>query len=76
MKSLKDCKMLNTQQLEIKLNGMIEETYQLLKDLHPQDGLTSPRDIELTKEINKVNASLEHMQNAMRVFNPNYEIRN
>lgn len=67
--------MMNVPKLEIKLDSIIEETYQLLKDMHPEDGLSSPRDIELVKEINKVNASLEHMQNAMRVFNPNYEIK-
>lgn len=67
--------MTDTPQLEIKLNFLIEETYQLLKDMHPEDGLTSPRDLELAKKINKVNTSLEHMQQAMRVFNPDYDIK-
>lgn len=67
--------MTNTSQLERKLHTIIAETYQLLKDMHPEDGLTSPRDLELAKKINKVNTSLEHMQQAMRVFNPDYDIK-
>lgn len=38
--------------IEVKLNRLIEELYQDLKDSHPSDGLKSPRDFELAKRIN------------------------
>jgi len=38
--------------------------------------VSSPRDIKLTKEINKKIAIMDNMQDAMRIINPDYEIRN
>lgn len=63
------------QRIEIKLHHFIKELFQEIKDMHPKDGLRSPRDIELAKEINKKAAIMDHMQNAMRVINKDYEIR-
>ena len=61
---------------EIKLHNLIKELYQQLKDMHPEDGLKSPRDIKLTRKINKHAAIMDHIQDAMRIINPDYEIRN
>ncbi len=62
-------------EIEARLNVFIEELFQHLKDLHPKDGLSSPRDIQLAHEINKKARIMDHMQDAMRVINPHYEIR-
>ena len=61
---------------EIKLHTLIKELYQELKDMRPKDGLNSPRDIELSYKMNKHAAIMDHVQDAMRVINPDYEIRN
>lgn len=61
--------------IEIKLHQFIKDLYQEIKDMHPKDGLSSPRDIELAKEINKKAAIMDNVQKAMRVINPHYEIR-
>ena len=60
---------------EIKLHSLIKELFQELKDMRPEDGLHSPRDIALSHEINKHAAIMDHVQDAMRVINPDYEIR-
>jgi len=60
---------------EIKLHNLIKELYQELKGMYPKDGLKSPRDIELVYKINKHAAIMDHVQDAMRVINPDYEIR-
>lgn len=62
-------------QLERKLYVAIKDLYQEIKDMYPADGFSSPRDITLVTEINKKFAILDHMQNAMRVINPGFEIR-
>ena len=61
--------------IEIKLHQFIKDLHQEIKDMHPKDGLSSPRDIELAKEINKKAAIMGNVQKAMRVINPHYEIR-
>lgn len=61
--------------METKLYHLIKELYQEIKDMHPADGLCSPRDLDLTTEINIKSAMLDHMQDAMRVLNPAFEIR-
>lgn len=63
------------QKLETKLHNFIKDLFEEIKAMHPTDGLRSPRDIELVREINKKTAIMDHMQNAMRVINKNYEIR-
>ena len=63
------------QRLETKLHNFIESLFEEIKSMHPADGLHSPRDIELVREINKKVAIMDHMQNAMRVINKDYEIR-
>lgn len=64
------------QRLETKLHNFIGSLFEEIKAMHPSDGLHSPRDIELVREINKKVAIMDHMQNAMRVINKDYEIRN
>lgn len=64
------------ERIETKLHNFIGSLFEEIKAMHPTDGLSSPRDIELTKEINKKVAIMDHMQNAMRVINKDYEIRN
>lgn len=62
-------------ELEPQLNLMITQLYEHIINLHPSDGLSSPRDYELVTDINKKTAIMDHLQDAMRVINPNYEIR-
>ena len=65
----------NIEEIEIELYRFIKDLFQEIKAMHPQDGLNSPRDIELAKEINKKAAIMDYMQDAMRVINPCFEIR-
>jgi hypothetical protein len=60
--------------LEQKLHKLIKETFQEIKDMQPEDGFSSPRDIDLVTEVNKKSAILNHIQDAMRVINPDYDI--
>lgn len=62
--------------LETKLHNFIGSLFEEIKAMHPADGLSSPRDLKLVEEINKKVAIMDHMQNAMRVINKDYEIRN
>ena len=65
----------NIEEIEIELYRFIKDLFQEIKDMHPVGGLNSPRDIELVKEINKKAAIMDYMQDAMRVINPDFEIR-
>ena len=65
----------NIEEIEIVLYQFIKDLFQEIKAMHPQDGLNSPRDIELAKEINKKAAIMDYMQDAMRVINQGFEIR-
>ena len=65
----------NIEEIEIELYRFIKDLFQEIKDMHPVGGLSSPRDIELAKEINKKAAIMDYMQDAMRVINPGFEIR-
>ena len=62
--------------IEIRLHQFIKDLYREIKNMHPENGLSSPRDIELAKNINKKTAIMNHLQKGMRIINPNYEIRN
>lgn len=62
------------EEIEIELYHFIKDLFQEIKDMHPVGGLNSPRDIKLAKEINKKAAIMDHMQDAMRVINPGFEI--
>ena len=62
-------------ELETRLYHFIKELYTDIKAIHPEDGLSSPRDIEIAKEINRKCTIMDHMQDAMRVINPSFEIR-
>ena len=61
--------------LEIDLNCMIEYLYEDIKLMRPKDGFSSPRDIELVKEVNKKSAVLERLQEAMQVMIPTFDIK-
>lgn len=63
------------EEIEIELHNYIKDLFQEIKDMHPVGGLSSPRDIELSKEINKKAAIMDRVQDAMRVINPDFEIR-
>ena len=65
----------NIEEIEIELYHFIKDLFQEIKDMYPQDGLNSPRDLELVNEINKKAAIMDYMQDAMRVINPCFEIR-
>ena len=61
--------------MEVKLLGMIKDLYQEAKDIEPEDGFSSPRDIDLVRKQNKIIALMDRLQDAMRLFNPEFEIR-
>ena len=61
--------------LERKLYIQIKELYQEIQDMVPVGGFSSPRDLALVTEQNKKAAIMDHLQDAMRVINPNFEIR-
>lgn len=63
------------EEIEIELYNYIKDLFQEIKDMHPVGGLSSPRDIELAKEISKKAAIMDRVQDAMRVINPHFEIR-
>ena len=65
----------NIEEIEIELYHFIKDLFQEIKDMYPQDWLNSPRDLELVNEINKKAAIMDHMQDAMRVINQGFEIR-
>ena len=62
-------------EIEAKLYHLIKDLFQEIKDMHPEDGLNSPRDLKLVTEINEKAAIMDYMQEAMRVINPEFEIR-
>ena len=66
----------NIEEIEIELYRFIKDLFQEIKDMHPKDGLNSPRDLKLVEEINKKAAIMDYLQDAMRVINPDFEIRN
>lgn len=61
--------------IEIELHNLIKELYQEIKDMKPADGFSSPRDLDLVNEVNIKNTVLDKLQDAMRVLNPLYEIK-
>jgi len=63
------------QVIESRLNSIINALCAEIVLIHPSNGLSSPRDIKLVAEINKKTAILNHLQDAMRVINPGFEIR-
>ena len=63
------------EEIEAELYQSINAIFQEIKDMHPQDGLNSLRDLELVKEINMKAAIMYHLQDAVRVINPEFEIR-
>lgn len=63
------------EEIEVELYNFIEDLFEEIKDMHPADGLSIPRDLELTEEINKKAAIMDHVQDEMRVINPGFEIR-
>lgn len=60
---------------EQKLYQLIKELYEETKSMTPADGFSLPRDIKLVREVNRKGAILDHLQDAMRVINPGFEIR-
>lgn len=63
------------EEIEVELYQSINNLFQEIKAMHPKDGLNSPRDLELVEEINKKAAIMDYMQDAVRVINPEFEIR-
>jgi hypothetical protein len=61
--------------METKLYILIKELFEEIKAMTPEDGFSSPRDLHLVKEVNQKEAILENLQKAMRVINPDFEIR-
>ena len=64
-----------TEHIETRLYHFIKELYEEIKAMKPADGFSSPRDIELVKLVNQKAAIMDELQNAMRIINPNFEIR-
>lgn len=69
---VKMCDVFDTEQ---QLYSVIKCLYESIKLMHPNDGLSAPRDFELAKEINKKAAIMDKVQEAMRIINPAFEIR-
>ena len=63
------------EEIEAELYQSINNLFQEIKAMHPKDGLTSPRDLKLVTEINKKAAIMDHIQDAVRIINPDFEIR-
>ena len=59
--------------LEIRLFNFIKELHKEIVDMKPEGGFSSPRDYELVTEVNKKAAILDKLQEAMRVYNPDFE---
>lgn len=64
-----------TGSLEIRLFNFIRSLHQEIVDMKPEDGFSSPRDLELVTEVNKKSAVFDKLQEAMQIYNPdfNYE---
>lgn len=63
------------EELEAKLFNMIKELYNEIVEMKPKDGFCSPRDFGLVADVNKKTAILDNLQDAMRIINPQFEIR-
>ena len=61
--------------METRLFDLIKDLFEEIKSMTPTDGFSSPRDIELLKEVNMKSAVLDNLQDAMRIINPDFEIR-
>lgn len=59
--------------LEIRLFNFIRRLHQEIVDMKPEDGFSSPRDLELVTEVNKKSAVFDKLQEAMRIYNPNFK---
>lgn len=57
------------------LEQFIRDLFQEIKDMHPADGLSSLRDIKLTKQINAKAALMDMLQDKLRKTQPNFDIR-
>lgn len=57
------------------LEQFIRDLFQEIKDMHPSDGLNSPRDIQLAHDINAKAALMDMLQGKLRKTQPNFEIR-
>lgn len=60
---------------EPQLHQTIKTLFEEIKDMKPEGGFSSPRDLELVKEVNEKTDFMDKLQEAMRVINPDYEIR-
>ena len=58
--------------METAIFQMIKKTHQEIEDMTPPDGFSSPRDIKLTKEVNKKAAVMRCLIDAMRVYNKDF----
>ena len=63
------------EEIEAELYQSINDLFQEIKAMHPQDVLNSPRGLKLVEEINKKAAIMDYLQDAVRVINPEFEIR-
>ncbi len=59
--------------LEIRLFNLIRELHQEIADMKPEGGFSSPRDLELVTEVNKKSAVFDKLQEAMRIYNPDFK---
>jgi len=60
--------------LKMALYNLTSSLYYEIKEMTPEDVFSSPRDIDLVTEVNKKTAILNHLQDAMKVINPNFDI--
>jgi hypothetical protein len=69
---MKESKM---ERIEIMLLTQIKSLFEEIKKMKPEGGFSSPRDIDLVTEVNKKTAIMDYLQDAIRVINPHFEIR-
>ena len=56
------------------LEEQIVDLFQEIKDMHPEGGLNSPRDIQLVHDINAKAALMDKLQDKLRLTQPGFEI--
>jgi len=61
--------------IETTLYTIIDDLFKEIKDMTPEGGFSSPRDIKLVSQVNRKSTMLNYLQEAMRVINPDFDIR-
>ena len=63
------------QTTETSLYHLIKSLHEEIKNMRPDDGFSSPRDVTLVRDVNAKAAILDKLQEAMRIINPDFDIK-